>query len=67
LPGASLYQCAASVRVTCAITCRYPCEDFGAPKAYINYILFDLDIGPYDFGHNQLSTAAASAPERLTL
>jgi hypothetical protein len=55
------------VRVTCAITCRYPCEDFDAPKAYINYILFDLDIGPYDFGHNQLSTAAASAPERLTL
>jgi RHS repeat-associated protein len=48
-------------------TAGYPYEDSGAPKAYINYILFDQDFVPYDFGYNQLSTAAGSAPERLTL
>lgn len=29
-----------------------------APKAYLNYIIFDEAFIPYDFGFNQISTSA---------
>jgi hypothetical protein len=44
-----------------------PHTGYSGAQACINYILFDQDFVPYDFGYNQLSTAAGSAPERLTL
>lgn len=42
-------------------------EDEDAPKAYLNYILFDKDFIPVDFGFNQVSESAASAHELLSL
>ncbi|MBX2969800.1 MAG: hypothetical protein KF803_10560 [Cyclobacteriaceae bacterium] len=33
-------------------------EDANAPKAFLNYILFDEDFLPYDFGYDQISTNA---------
>lgn len=42
-------------------------EDEEAPKAYLNYILFDKDFIPVDFGFDQVSESAASAHELLSL
>jgi RHS repeat-associated protein len=44
-------------------------EDTNAPKAYLNYILFDEDFIPYDMGWDQISAnATASAThDHLTL
>lgn len=41
--------------------------DESAPKAYLNYILFDEDFALVDFGFDQLSQSAASAHELLSL
>lgn len=37
------------------------------PKAYLNYIMFDENFVPYDFGFDQVSIAASGAWERLVL
>jgi RHS repeat-associated protein len=41
--------------------------DENAPKAYLNYILFDEDFNLIDFGFDQLSQSAGSAHELLSL
>jgi hypothetical protein len=35
-----------------------PYEDGSAPKAYLNYILFDENFALLDFGFDQISTTA---------
>lgn len=42
-------------------------EDEDAPKAYLNYILFDEEFIPVDFGFDQVSENAATAHEYLSL
>jgi hypothetical protein len=42
-------------------------EDETAPKAYLNYILFDENFVLVDFGFDQVSTAAASGHEYIGL
>lgn len=41
--------------------------DEDAPKAYLNYILFDEEFNLVDFGFDQVGEAAASAHELLSL
>lgn len=41
--------------------------DENAPKAYLNFILFDEDFNLIDFGFDQLSQVAGSAHELLSL
>src|SRR5690606_28066290 len=41
--------------------------DENAPKAYLNFILFDEDFNLIDFGFDQLSQSAGSAHELLSL
>jgi RHS repeat-associated protein len=41
--------------------------DPNLPKVYLNYILFDSDFLPYDMGFDQVSSAGASAHEKLAI
>ena len=38
-------------------TAAYPDEDEVSPRAFLNYILFDDNYVPYDFGYDQIETA----------
>lgn len=50
-------------------TAAFPAESTTAPKAYLNYILFDDNFVPYDFGYDQVGTAGAlpSGLDKMTL
>lgn len=37
-------------------TAAYPYDDPAPPKAFLNYILFDDNYVPYDFGYDQIGT-----------
>lgn len=48
----------------------YPFEDEVAPKAFLNYILFDEDYIPYDFGYDQIDNTASvteGTPNKMSL
>src|SRR5690606_22306056 len=50
-------------------TLAYPEEDEVPPKAFLNYILFDENYVPYDFGYDQIDSDAAlpSGIDRMNL
>lgn len=51
-------------------TTAYAVEDEVSPKAFLNYILFDDDYVPYDFGYDQIETTGAipgSSSDRMNL
>jgi RHS repeat-associated protein len=50
-------------------TAGFPYEDSGAPKAYLNYILFDENYVAYDFGYDQVPATAQipAAGQKMSL
>lgn len=51
-------------------TAAYPYDDPAPPKAFLNYILFDDNYVPYDFGYDQIGTDGTTpitGPDRMSL
>ncbi len=53
-------------------TSGFPYEDSAPPKAYLNYILFDDNYVPYDFGYDQIGTGGlisggSGTPNKMSL
>jgi RHS repeat-associated protein len=63
-PG-KIYQSLSSVFSGGAFIGNEDLEDDLAPKAFLNYILFDKDYVPYDFGFDQISQAAKETGTRV--
>ncbi|HZY82114.1 MAG TPA: DUF6443 domain-containing protein [Cyclobacteriaceae bacterium] len=65
--GAQLYQSLNSMNNAGGLINSGAGVDEGAPKAYLNYILFDENYLMYDFGFDQISTSGLNAHEWLHL
>lgn len=62
-----LYQSLSTMNTANLLLTAGPGVDESVPKAYLNYILFDDNFVPYDFGFDQVSANALNAHEKLML
>ncbi len=62
-----LYQSLSTMNTANVLLTSGPGVDENVPKAYLNYILFDDQFVPYDYGFDQVSSSALNAHEKLTL